>query len=52
VLQVPLTLDNAAGLAQVRLQLNYDPQLLALLDVSAGPLGRSSTSPTRRWAGL
>ena len=39
VLQVPVTLDNAAGLAQVRLQLNYDPQVVTLVRVSAGPLG-------------
>jgi hypothetical protein len=39
VLRVPLTLDNVAGLALIRLQLNYDPQILTLLQVSAGPLG-------------
>ena len=39
VLQVPVTLDNAAGLAQVRLQLNFDPQVLTLVRVSADRLG-------------
>jgi hypothetical protein len=39
VLQVPLVLDNASGLAQVRLQLNFDPQVLTLVSLSPGVLG-------------
>ena len=36
---VPVSLDNAAGIAGIRVQVNYDPQVLALTDVQAGPLG-------------
>ena len=38
-LVVPVTLDNAAGLAQIRIQLNYDSQVLQLDGITAGPLG-------------
>lgn len=39
VLEVPLTLDNAAGLAAVRVQINFDPEVLTLEAVTPGPLG-------------
>ena len=39
VVIVPVNLDNAAGVAGIRLQVNHDPQVLALTDVQAGPLG-------------
>lgn len=39
VLHVPLTLDNAAGLAAIRVQINFDPEVLQLQTVSEGPLG-------------
>jgi hypothetical protein len=39
VLLVPLLLDNAAGLAEIRVQLNFDPEVLELTGVSPGPLG-------------
>lgn len=41
VLEVPLTLDNAAGLAALRVQVNYDPEVLTLEGVTAGPLGQA-----------
>lgn len=43
--QVPVFLDNAAGVASVRLQVNYDAQLLTLVHVtnSAGSLGQAFT---------
>jgi hypothetical protein len=37
--EVPLTLDNASGLAAIRIQINYDPEVLSFLSASAGPLG-------------
>ncbi|MEY4489998.1 MAG: hypothetical protein RIQ79_2506 [Verrucomicrobiota bacterium] len=39
-LRVPVELDRAAGLASVRVQLNYDAQVLTLTTVTAGPLGQ------------
>lgn len=39
-LRVPIELDRAAGLASVRVQLNYDAQVLTLTTVSSGPLGQ------------
>lgn len=39
-LRVPIELDRAAGLASVRVQLNYDAQVLTLTTISAGPLGQ------------
>ena len=39
VVIVPINLDTAAGAAGIRVQVNYDPQVLALTDVQAGPLG-------------
>lgn len=41
VLEVPLTLDNAAGLAALQMQVNFDPEVLELEAVSAGPLGEA-----------
>ncbi|HSP41789.1 MAG TPA: cohesin domain-containing protein [Luteolibacter sp.] len=41
VLHVPLTLDNAAGLAAIRVQINFDPEVLELQAVTAGPLGEA-----------
>jgi hypothetical protein len=38
-LEVPLSLDNAAGLAAMRVQINFDPEVLELQAVTAGPLG-------------
>ena len=35
----PVSLDNATGLASIRLQLNFDPVQLQLLSVAPGPLG-------------
>jgi hypothetical protein len=39
ILEVPLTLDNAAGLAAIQVQVNFDPEVLELQAVTAGPLG-------------
>ena len=41
ILEVPLTLDNAAGLAAIRVQINFDPEVLELQAVTAGPLGEA-----------
>lgn len=41
ILEVPLTLDNATGLAAIQVQVNYDPDVLELLTVKAGPLGEA-----------
>jgi len=38
-LVVPVELDNAAGLAEIRIQINFDPEVLSLTKVRAGPLG-------------
>ena len=40
ILEVPLSLDNAAGLAAIQAQINFDPEVLELLTVTAGPLGQ------------
>lgn len=40
-LQVPLTLDNAAGLAAIKVQINFDAKVLELDSVITGPLGQS-----------
>lgn len=39
ILEVPLTLDNAAGLAAIQVQINFDPEVLELQAVATGPLG-------------
>jgi|GEM_PF-3731651 len=39
--EVPLMLDNASGLAAIRVQINFDPEVLELQSVSAGPLGKA-----------
>lgn len=39
ILEVPLSLDNAAGLAAIQVQINFDPDVLELQTVAAGPLG-------------
>lgn len=39
ILEVPLSLDNAAGLAALRVQINFDPEVLELQTVTAGPIG-------------
>ena len=39
--EVPLTLNNASGLAAIRVQINFDPEVLELQSVSAGPLGEA-----------
>ncbi|MES2658799.1 MAG: cadherin-like beta sandwich domain-containing protein [Verrucomicrobiota bacterium] len=39
--EVPLTLDNASGVAAIRVQINFDPEVLELQSVSAGPLGKA-----------
>jgi hypothetical protein len=41
VLQVPLTLDNAAGLAAIKVQINFDAKVLELQTVTSGALGQS-----------
>lgn len=38
---VPLTLDNAANLAAVRVQINFMPEVVSLAQVTAGPLGEA-----------
>lgn len=38
-LDVPLALDNAAGLAAIRMQINFNPAVLELQRVTPGPLG-------------
>lgn len=40
-LEVPLMLDNAAGLAALRVQINFNPAVLELQAVTAGPLGEA-----------
>jgi Cohesin domain len=39
ILEVPLSLDNAAGLAGMMVQINFNPEILELQAVTAGPLG-------------
>jgi len=39
VVTVPINLDHAAGIAGIRVQVNYDPQVLTLTAVQPGPLG-------------
>lgn len=39
VVSVPINLDHATGVAGIRMQVNYDPQVLILTNVQAGPLG-------------
>lgn len=39
VLEVPLTLDNAAGLAAIQVRINFDADVLGLEAVTSGPLG-------------
>lgn len=39
ILEVPLSLDNAAELAAMRVQINFNPEVLELQAVTAGPLG-------------
>jgi hypothetical protein len=41
ILEVPLTLDNAAGLAAIEVQVNFNPNVLELLAVKPGPLGEA-----------
>jgi hypothetical protein len=41
ILEVPLMLDNAAGLAAIQVQINFDPEVLELQAVTAGPLGEA-----------
>lgn len=38
-LHVPVVLDNAAGLAAIQVQINFDPEVVELQSVTAGPLG-------------
>lgn len=38
-LQIPVLLDNAAGLASIQLRINFNPQLLRLRSVTPGALG-------------
>jgi hypothetical protein len=40
-LLVPLMLDNAAGLAAIKVQINFDAKVIKLESVDAGPLGQS-----------
>ena len=40
-LRVPVSVNDACGLAHIRLQINYDSQVATLTEVSAGPLGES-----------
>lgn len=37
---LPLSLDDAAGLASIDVQINYNPELLGLENVTSGPLGQ------------
>jgi hypothetical protein len=39
ILVFPVSLDNAAGLAGIRVQVNFDPQHLDLVSATPGPLG-------------
>jgi hypothetical protein len=39
VVIVPLNLDQADGIAGIRIQINFDPQVVTLTDVQPGPLG-------------
>jgi len=39
ILEVPLSLDDAAGLAAIRVRINFDPEVLDLQDVTSGALG-------------
>jgi hypothetical protein len=41
VVHVPITLDNAAGLASINLQINFDQEVLKLEAVTPGPLGQA-----------
>ena len=37
--KVPVSLDNASNLAQLRVQINYDPQVVRFVSATTGPLG-------------
>jgi hypothetical protein len=39
ILEVPLSLDDATGLAAIRVRINFDPEVLDLQGVTSGPLG-------------
>lgn len=39
ILEVPLSLDDAAGLAAIRVRINFDPEVLELQEATSGPLG-------------
>ncbi len=41
IIEVPVSLDDAAGLAGIRAQINFDQSVLELLSVEAGPLGEA-----------
>lgn len=41
IIEVPLSLDNAGGLAAMKVQINFDPGVLELQAVTAGPLGEA-----------
>jgi len=41
LIEVPLTLDQATGLAAIRVQVNFNPDVLTLEAVTAGALGQS-----------
>ncbi len=41
IIEVPVSLDNAGGLAGIREQINFDQSVLEFLSVEAGPLGEA-----------
>ena len=41
ILEVPVSLDNAAGLAAIQMQINFDPSILELVAVKSAPLGNN-----------
>ena len=49
---VPITLDNAAGLAGITVKINFDPALLAVSSITAGSLGANFTLDQSVQAGV
>ncbi len=52
VIEVPLSLDNAAGLAAIEVNINFNPDVLELQMVLSGPLGNAFEMSTGNSEGV
>jgi hypothetical protein len=52
IIEVPLSLDNAAGLAAIEVNINFNPDVLELQAVSSGPLGDAFEMSTGNSGGV